>query len=151
MSWPRTNINKAGARLFRTFGSAACFPLLSSPGKMTSTQNSTPSRPATAHSWVRRLTGGPPPSHAAAVRFAVVALDTERLEQKVFESVRCRLREDLDGVDALRRVAADVSAGVQARAERLQRELARLDEEEGDEERGEGEGEGVNGDGSVDS
>lgn len=117
---------------------------------MTSTQNSTPSRPTAAHSWVRRLTGGPPPSHAAAVRFAVVALDTERLEQKVFEGVRCRLREDLDGVDALRRVAADVSAGVRARAERLQRELAHLDdEEEGHEDRGEERGEGEGG-GSAD-
>lgn len=100
---------------------------------MASTHNSTPSRHTATHSWVRRLNGGPPPSHAAAVRFALVALDTERQEQKVFEAIRCRLREDLDGVDALRRVGADVSSRVQARAERLQRELALVDEGAGNE------------------
>lgn len=85
------------------------------------------------HSWIRLLRAAPAPTQAVAVRFNVVCMDMEKHEQRVFESIRCRLKEDLDSVDVLRRVAADVSADVKARASRLEEELCPVEEGDGDE------------------
>lgn len=76
------------------------------------------------HSWIKFLRAAPTPTQAVTVNFNVVCMDMENQEQRVFESIRCRLKEDLDNVEAQSRVAAEVSNDVVARAERLMEELS---------------------------
>lgn len=76
------------------------------------------------HSWIKFLRAAPTPTQAVTVNFNVICMDMENQEQKVFESIRCRLKEDLDNVEAQSRVAAEVSSDVVARADRLMKELS---------------------------
>lgn len=76
-----------------------------------------------AHSWIKMLRAAPKATHPASVRFSVVCMDMENQEQRVFESIRGRLKEDMDSVEAMSRVAGVVAQRSVARAARVCAEL----------------------------
>lgn len=99
------------------------------PSHLQTTQSKTPAHLGTSsvgntHSWIKYLRAAPSPTQSVNVRFNMVCMDIETTEQRVFENIRCRLKEDLDSVEVQSRVAAKVCGGAVARAERLIEELS---------------------------